>query len=61
MKEQKMQQYFSVCGCKIPIELRPLYEEVSTEFEKKVFNAITPEEKKKNEKTKEISKKSHLT
>ena len=45
-----MDQHFSVCGIKIPIELKPIYEEVSRTFEAKVVDAIkTKKEEDKSE------------
>ena len=55
-----MNNYFSVGQNKIPIELKPLYEEISTFFEKKVMDAIkTTKQEEKNEMVKKISKKSN--
>ena len=55
-----MNQHFLVCGMQIPIELKPLYQEVSMTFEKKVMDAIkTTNQEKKNEMVKKISKKSN--
>ncbi len=55
-----MNQYFSVCGMQIPIELKPLYQEVSMTFEKKVMDAIkTTKQEEKNGMVKKISKKSN--
>jgi len=55
-----MNQYFSVCGMQIPIELKSLYQEVSMTFEKKVMDAIkTTKQEEKNEMVKKISKKSN--
>jgi hypothetical protein len=60
MKEQTMNLYFSVCGMQIPIELKPLYQEVSMTFEKKVMDAIKKtKQEEKNEMAKKISKKSN--
>jgi hypothetical protein len=52
-----MDQYFDVCGIKIPTELSALYKEVSRNFEKKVMDSIKPDKEENNEKNKEISKK----
>jgi len=45
-----MNQYFSVAGNQIPIELRPLYEEVSKTFERKVMDAVKTKKENKDEK-----------
>lgn len=55
-----MNNYFSVGENKIPIELKPFYEEISTFFEMKVMDAIkTTKQENKNEMVKKISKKSN--
>lgn len=56
-----MSQYFSISNFKIPIELKPLYEEVSQTFEKKVMNAIKTNKEKLNEKDQKDSKESSHT
>lgn len=52
-----MDQYFSVAGNLIPIELRPLYEEVSKTFERKVMDAVKTKKENKDEKNQKVFKK----
>lgn len=52
-----MNQYFSVAGNQIPIELRPLYEEVSKTFERKVMDAVKTKKENKDEKNQKVFKK----
>jgi len=56
-----MEQYFSVAEMKIPIELKPLYQEVSNLFEKKVMDAITNKKENDDEKIKKIFKESNYS
>jgi len=46
---------------KIPIELKPLYQEVSNLFEKKVMDAITNKKENDDEKIKKIFKESNYS
>ena len=56
-----MNHYFSVAGNQIPIELRPLYEEVSKTFERKVMDAVKTKKENKDEKNQKVFKKfNHL-
>lgn len=41
----------------IPVELRFLYEEVSEDFEQKVFGALKSKKEKRNEKARRVFKK----
>ncbi len=52
-----MQRQFYIGRISIPEELRPLYEEVSKDFEQKVFGALKTKKEKKNEKVRGVSKK----
>ena len=54
-----MNHYFFVAGIKIPIELKPLYEEVSRCFEKQVMDSVKNKKENRSEKDQKIFKKSN--
>lgn len=56
-----MDCYFSIYGMQVPVELRPLYEEVSRTFEQQVYGALKTKGESLDEEVKKITKEFSLS